>query len=103
MDLSTVFEALIGLIAALLTAVVIPFAIKKYGSEKVERLAYWVRVAVSAAEQIFSEVEKGGAEKKSYVKAFLTGHGFDGESVSADALIESEVRILNEEEKKARV
>ena len=102
MDMTTVFEAAISLFVAVMTAVIIPLAVKRFGAERVERLAYWVRVAVSAAEQIFSQTENAGADKKSYVKAFVSHLGFDGESSETDALIESEVLTINEKEE-ARV
>ena len=98
MDMTTVFEAAVSLFVAIMTAVVIPLAVKRYGAERVERLAYWIKVAVSAAEQIFKGVEDAGADKKSYVRALLSNMGFNAESSEADALIESEVRILNEKD-----
>ena len=95
MDMTTVFEAAISLFVAVMTVVIIPLAVKRFGSERMERLAYWVRVAVAAAEQIFSQSGNAGTDKKSYVKAFVSHLGFDGESSETDALIESEVLILN--------
>ena len=53
----------------------------------------WVRIAVSAAEQIYNGPGKG-AEKKEYVQSFLQSKGYKVDFDTLDTLIESEVSLL---------
>lgn len=52
-----------------------------------------MRIAVSAAEQVFKGPGRG-AEKKKYVEEWLTDHGMTVDDEKLDALIESAVYAL---------
>lgn len=98
-DLTPVIEALITLISALITLFVIPkltqYLREKLTAEQMTVLKQWVKIAVTAAEQLYGS--KTGQQKKEYVVSFLLSKGivFDVDEVTA--LIESEVYKLTAE------
>ncbi len=98
-DLTPVIEALITLISALITLFVIPkltqYLREKLTAEQMTALKQWVKIAVTAAEQLYGS--KTGQQKKEYVVSFLLSKGivFDVDEVTA--LIESEVYNLTAE------
>ncbi|MGN1444149.1 MAG: phage holin, LLH family [Acutalibacteraceae bacterium] len=91
-DYTNIIEIIISLLSAVITAFLIPVLKQRLSAEKTEKLKFWVKTAVSAAEQIYGG--KSGNEKKKYVVNFLLSKGivFDVDEVSA--LIESEVYKL---------
>jgi type II secretory pathway pseudopilin PulG len=89
-DITTVIEAVLALIGALITAFLIPWIKNKTGAEKLEQIELWVTVAVEAAEQIYTGSGKG-AQKKAYVLEFLNSKGFDLDWEEIDMMIESAV------------
>lgn len=92
-DVTTIVNAVIALIAAVVTAFVIPWIKSKTTAQQREDMIAWVKIAVSAAEQIFGE--KKGAEKKQYVLNFLEENGFSVDDESVNAAIEAAVKQLN--------
>ena len=91
-DYTAIIELIITLLSAVMTAFIIPVLKQKLSAEKAEQLRFWVKTAVSAAEQLYGG--KTGEQKKKYVVNFLLSKGivFDVDEVSA--LIESEVYKL---------
>lgn len=89
-DLNMIIEAVIMLIAAIISAVVIPWIRSKTSAAQFEQIEMWVTVAVEAAEQIYTGSGRG-AEKKAYVIDFLTEKGFKIDADSLDKLIEATV------------
>lgn len=85
---------IISILGAVITYVVVPYLKTKTSKEQRETIMFWVKVAVSAAEQIFNEKGKG-AEKKEYVVEFLTQQGVRISMEELDVLIESAVKELN--------
>ena len=94
MDITPVVNAVIALAAAVVTAFVVPWIKSKTTAAQREEIDAWVRIAVTAAEQIYRETGKG-KEKKAYVLKFLEEKNLkiDGESV--DLMIESAVKNMN--------
>lgn len=89
-DLNVIIEAVIMLIATIISAVVIPWIRSKTSAAQFEQIEMWVTVAVEAAEQIYTGSGRG-AEKKAYVIDFLTEKGFKIDADSLDKLIEAAV------------
>lgn len=91
-DYTAIIEIVISLLSAVITAFIIPILKQKLTQEKQEKLLFWIRTAVNAAEQVYGA--KSGQSKKEYVVKFLLSKGivFDVDEVSA--LIESEVYKL---------
>lgn len=91
-DYTAIIEIIISLLSAVITVFIIPILKQKLTQEKQEKLLFWIRTAVNAAEQVYGG--KSGQSKKEYVVKFLLSKGivFDVDEVSA--LIESEVYKL---------
>lgn len=91
-DYTALIQAIITLVSLIITGFLIPLLRKKLSNEKLDELKKWVRIAVSAAEQLYGS--KTGQQKKEFVVAFLLSKGivFDVEEVNA--MIESEVYKL---------
>lgn len=77
-DITPIIEAVAALIAALITAFVIPY----------------IKGKTTAAEQIYTGSGRG-AEKKEYVIKWLREHGMTVDESKLDALIEAAVYDLN--------
>jgi hypothetical protein len=93
-DITTIIEALITLAVALVTAFFIPWLKTKIDAAKLAELDKWVKIAVQAAEMIYTESGMGKF-KKNYVKTFLESKGYTYDDESIDVLIESAVLALN--------
>lgn len=92
-DLTPVANSIIALIAALISAFLIPYIKTRISAEKYAEVQEWVTVAVRAAEMIYTGTGRG-AEKKRYVLEFLEGKGYTLDSTSVDNMIESAVLNL---------
>lgn len=93
-DITPIVQAVFALVAAIITAIVIPWIKFKTTKEQQEEIKQWVKIAVAAAEQIF--VGQGrGEEKKQWVLEFLTKYNLKVDMDTIDALIEAAVWELN--------
>lgn len=92
-DLTPVINAVIALIAALVTAFVIPWIKRNTSAKDREEFLKWVEIAVAAAEQLFYSTQ--GTEKKKYVVQFLEAQGFTFSEEEIDAAIEGAVLKLH--------
>ena len=88
--LCAVLAALL-LLAAIFTTVVIPYIKSKTTAQQQAEINAWVKIAVSAAEQIYNGSGRG-PEKKAYVLEWLKQRGID--EAKLDAMIESAVYEL---------
>lgn len=91
-DLTPVFQALIALIAALITCWLIPWIKAKTTKQQQENLYAAAKIAVYAAEQIFGP--KTGKDKFKYARDFLISIGYNVNTDVLEAAIESAVRTL---------
>lgn len=96
-DLTPILQALVALISTIITAFVIPYIKNKISAQQLEKVQTWTRIAVSAAEQIYSETGLG-KKKKEYVLNFLAKHGYALDEAAVDALIEAAVNALKNEQ-----
>lgn len=94
LNVDLIIKVIIPIIGAILTYLIIPFIKAKTTKEQRDELYFWVRVAVSAAEQIYKEKGKG-IEKKEYVIRFLSSMGINLTIQELDVLIEAAVKELN--------
>lgn len=95
-DLTPIIEAVIALLAAVITAYAVPWLKAKLGEKKFNEMKNWVVIAVEAAEQIYDGVGRG-EEKKAHVLAFLKSKGYTIDAAEIDNLIESAVLELNKQ------
>jgi len=93
MDITPIIRAVVVLICAVITSVVIPLIRSKVTEQQLHTARTWVTIAVEAAEQIY----KGsgmGKEKKAFVLEFLEQKGLKIDLASIDNLIEAAVLEL---------
>ena len=95
-DITVIIEALITLAVALVTAFFIPWLKSKIDESKLDEAYKWVKIAVQAAEMIYTEADMGKF-KKNYVLTFLEEKGYTYDENSINALIESAVLELKAE------
>lgn len=95
-DITPIIEAVFALIGAVITAVVIPYIRSRTTAQQQAELNAWVKIAVSAAEQMeqFGGIRKG-KEKKAFVLGWLKEHGVTVDESKLDAMIEAAVLELN--------
>ena len=96
-DLTPIVNAVIALIAAIITTFLIPWIKGKIDAAKLAQIVEWVGIAVRAAEQIYNESGMG-EKKKQYVLDFLASKGFTLDPDSINAMIEAAVKDLNMEQ-----
>lgn len=92
-DITPIIEAVAALLAAIITAVVVPYIKSKTTADQQRQINTWVQIAVSAAEQIYAGSGRG-EEKKQYVIGWLRLHGVTVDSDKLDAMIEAAVYDL---------
>ncbi len=92
-NITPIIEAVFLLIAAVITAIVIPYIKSKTTTQQQAEINAWVKIAVTAAEQIYNGSGRG-AEKKAYVLNWLKQHGVTVDEAKLDAMIESAVYEL---------
>lgn len=94
-NITPIIEVIIAFLSAIITGMFIPWLKEKISAEKNEKLKFWIGTAVKAAEQIYKG--KTGQQKKDYVISFLLSKGIVFDVDEVNALIESEVfKIGNE-------
>ena len=92
-DLTNIVSAVITLIIAVISTFLIPYLKTKVDEMKFENIKTWVKVAVEAAEIIYTGTGRG-EEKKAYVVQYLNSKGYTIDTESINNLIESAVREL---------
>ena len=94
-DITPIVEAVAAALCAVVTCVLVPYIKSKTTSEQQKEINAWVKIAVSAAEQIY--VGSGrGEEKKAYVLEWLRAHGVTVDDEKLDAMIEAAVYELSQ-------
>lgn len=94
-DITPIIEAVAALIGVIITCVLIPYIKSKTTTEQQKEINAWVKIAVSAAEQLFTGSGRG-EEKKAYVIAWLKERGITVDEAELDALIEASVYELEQ-------
>lgn len=85
-DLTTIINAIIALLAAIVTYRVIPWIKAKTTTEQQAYIRALVKAGVYAAEQIYTD-HGMGREKMDYVKRFLNSHGYDIDVTEIEAAV----------------
>ena len=94
MDLTPIFQAIISLVSLLITSFLIPWIKAKISIERLNEISKWAKIAVSAAEMIYTE-SGAGEIKKSYVMNYLAAKGYYLKVDEIEALIEAAVHDMN--------
>lgn len=93
-DLTPLANALIMVLAVLITVYLIPWIKSQTTEKQREEINAWVKIAVQAAEQLYKGAGKG-EEKKAYVLDYLNKKGFTIDTESIDKMIEAAVLEIN--------
>lgn len=94
-DFTPVLEAVATLAVALITTFVVPYIKSKTTLEQQSQINAWVKIAVTAAEQVYDGPGQGD-KKKTYVLTWLKGHGIVVDEDKLDAMIEAAVYDLTQ-------
>jgi type II secretory pathway pseudopilin PulG len=92
-DVTPIFNALITLLAGLITAFVIPWLKARLTAQQQQNAAHWAAVLVAAAEQMFTGTGRG-EEKLKWVEVELARKGYTLDTAQIRALIEAQVYSL---------
>lgn len=92
-DLTPVFQAIIALLAALITHKLIPWIKSKTTESQQKSIAMAAKIAVYAAEQVFGAGQ--GPDKFRYAVEAMRKAGFDIDTTLAAEAIENAVREMN--------
>lgn len=92
-DITQILLAVIALMGAVVTGVVIPWVRARTTATQRDQLSAWARIAVQAAEQIYAGAGRG-EEKKAYALAWLAERGLTFDADAVDAAIEAAVYEL---------
>lgn len=93
-DLTQLAAAIISLCGIVVTIKVVPWIKSKMNESTLNRVAYWARVAVEAAEQKVKNGSIDPSERFGYARKFLNNKGYDLDFDEIEALIESSVHNL---------
>ena len=94
MNITAFVEALLALIATVITAFVIPYIKSKTSNEQQDKLKKIITYAVEAAEKVIGNGH--GADKFQYVNDFLESIGIDTDKETIKIMIESAVYGLDQ-------
>lgn len=92
-DITPILGAIASLTAVIITSVVVPYIKSKTTTDQQRQIALWVKIAVSAAEQIYTGSGQGD-KKFEYVTDWLLEHGVTLDEKMLKAMIESAVYEL---------
>ena len=93
-DLTPIVEAIIALLAAIVTSKVIPWIKAKTTNEQQILMSATVRTLVFAAEQLYGAGE--GAKKLDYVIAELEKRGFTADRAQIEAAVKESSWVLQD-------
>ena len=93
-DLTPIFQAIIALLAALVTYKLIPWIKSKTTGQQQNNLAASAKIAVYAAQQLFGASKAANEEKLDYAMQRLRDEGFDLDTAALRAAIERAVYEL---------
>lgn len=96
MNITPIIEALVKLVVAVLCVAVIPYLKEKYTTAQLEMAYSLIKIAVQAAEQIYTSEQ--GTQKKEYVVEYITSKGLKSLKIDTkdlDSMIEAAVLELH--------
>lgn len=94
-DLTPIAVAVIAVICAILTCVIVPCIESKTSVQQREHMLRWVEIGVAAAQQLYHTAD--GTKRKEYVLKFLADKGYDIHIKDVDAAIEAAVLKLHQQ------
>ena len=92
-DLTNIIEAAVALLAAILSAVLIPWIRSKLTAAQTAELLRWVDIAVAAAQQLYHQAD--GKRRLDYALELLSHRGYDINDSSVLDAVEAAVLKLH--------
>lgn len=92
-DLTPILKLAAYVLGIIISLYVLPYIKSKTTTQQQAEINEWVRIAVTAAEQIYSGPGRGN-EKKAYVIAWLANNQIKIDEKALDSIIESAVHEL---------
>lgn len=93
-DITQIVVAIIGLVSAVITTVLVPYIKTKLDVEQQKKLQMWIQIGVSAAEQLAKTGIIQKRDRKQYVLDLLAKHGMTADLDLIDAMLEGAVYDL---------
>ena len=94
-DITPIVQAVVALLAAVISAFLVPWIKRKASAAQLEQMEAWTRIAVAAAEQLYTSLD--GEKKKADVLDFLAGKGYHVSSAEVENAIEAAVLELHDQ------
>ena len=95
-DFTPLFEAIITLLAAVITAYVVPWIKTRYSEEQLNKIKSVVEIAVYAAEKAYGA--GNGDKKLEYVETVLQTYNIQVDTVRLRVLVDSVIKKMENEE-----
>lgn len=96
-NLTPLIEAVIALLAAVITMHLIPWLREKFSAEQLQKARMWVEVGVYAAEKAYGA--GNGDSKLVYVEGLLRQKGIKLDTMALKALVDAEIKKMEQSEK----
>ena len=96
LDLTPIVQAVIALAASAITIFLIPWLKTRFGNETLEKARSWVEIAVYAAEKLYGA--GNGDQKLEYAEAFLAQHGIKLDTSELIAMVNAEIKKMEQME-----
>lgn len=93
MNITPIINAVIALLAALITVFLVPWIKSKVGAQNTDQLLAWVDIGVAAAEQLYNSTD--AQKKKQYVLDFLKAKGYTVNTEDVENAVEAAVLRLH--------
>lgn len=88
-DFTPLIEALVVLLASVITVVIVPALRERYTNEQLEKAKSWVQIAVYAAEKMYGAGK--GDEKLAYAEQILAEHKIKLDTATIKAMVDAEI------------
>lgn len=92
-DLTPIMNAIIAVLAAVVVSYVVPWIKSKKTAEETKDLMAWAKIAVSAAQQMFYQLD--GEERLEHALNVMREAGFDVDTIEVRNAIEAAVLELH--------
>lgn len=96
-DFTPLIEALILLLASVITVVIVPALRERYSNEQLEKAKSWVQIAVYAAEKMYGAGK--GDEKLAYAEQILAEHKIKLDTATIKAMVDAELLKMQQANK----
>lgn len=98
LDLTPLLEAIISLVATVITIFLIPWLRERFGNEKLNKAKSWVEIAVLAAEKLYGS--GNGKKKLAYARSFLAEHNVKLDFDTLKVMVDAEIKKMEQAAKK---